>query len=927
MEAAKVAFNTAETTRSPIILDLDGDGVETTNVEAGAYFDHDSNGFAERSAWVSRDDGLLVLDRDGNGTIDSGAELFGNETVLADGSKASNGFEALRELDSNQDGKVDANDAAFANLKVWKDADGDGYTAQGELVTLAEVGIESISVGYTNSTFVDAQGNEHKQAGTYARNDGTSAMAADVWFQSDVTQTLASEWLDIAPDIAVLPDATGYGNVYDLHQAMARDATGGLKALIDAFAAATTVSQREGLLEQILYKWTASENINPSSRGGHIDARKLSVVEKFMAEEFLGTWCWGTRNPNPHSKSASILMDIYRKVFDSYYGILSAQTHLKDLYDVISESRDQVTQSFKVDLLPAASALRSLIAADREAGKDKLSEFIRTLRQSPALDSMNTWEFQQAFGDLGTDVVAVSNSAWAGLVATIGNDSLRGGIGTDYLNGRSGDDYLAGDAGNDTLIGESGNDMLDGGTGDDVLEGGLDNDTLSGGTGNDLYLFGSGSGQDQIIENDATAGNVDTVRFAQGIGPEDIKVTRDHYNLYIEISGTTDRITLANWYLGDQYRIERVEFADGTARDSQQLESKLVAGTASEGADYLVGNATGEVIDGLGGNDFIFGNDGNDTLAGGAGNDYLDGGAGNDVYMFGRGAGRDIAYDFDATPGNIDSVQLSADVAPGDVTFTRDASHLYLRINGTTDILTLQGWFDSDASKIEEIRFADGTIWDLPAILARLPVATEAADTLYGLTSADSITGLGGNDTVYALGGNDIVDGGAGNDRLEGGNGDDALAGGAGDDMLIGGEGTDLLHGESANDTLDGGAGNDIYRFGRGSGLDTVRDADSTAGNVDVIRLDADILPPDVRVSRDQWNLYPTINGTDDKLILEDWFQDDASKVEHVEFADGTVWDVAALLTKASTPTEDSDYLAGTSSADTLLGLGGDDQL
>ncbi|MGH8612674.1 MAG: calcium-binding protein [Gammaproteobacteria bacterium] len=150
-------------------------------------------------------------------------------------------------------------------------------------------------------------------------------------------------------------------------------------------------------------------------------------------------------------------------------------------------------------------------------------------------------------------------------------------------------------------------DTLDGGAGDDVLEGGGDDDTLSGGTGNDLYLFGSGSGRDQIIETDATAGNVDTVRFAQGIRPEDIKVTRDHYNLYVEISGTTDRITLANWYLGNQYRIERVEFADGTAWDSQQLESKLVAGAASEGADYLVGNATGEVIAGFGGNDSIFG--------------------------------------------------------------------------------------------------------------------------------------------------------------------------------------------------------------------------------------------------------------------------------------------------------------------------------
>ncbi|MGH8488170.1 MAG: calcium-binding protein, partial [Gammaproteobacteria bacterium] len=237
--------------------------------------------------------------------------------------------------------------------------------------------------------------------------------------------------------------------------------------------------------------------------------------------------------------------------------------------------------------------------------------------------------------------------------------------------------------------------------------------------------FGALHWQDQIIETDATAGNMDTVRFAQGIGPEDIKVTRDHYNLYIEISGTTDRITLANWYLGNQYRIERVEFADGAAWDSQQLESKLVAGTASEGADYLVGNATGEVIDGLGGNDSIFGNDGNDTLAGRAGNDYLDGGAGNDVYLFGRGAGRDIAYDLDATAGNIDAVQLPADVAPGNVTFTRDAR---------------------PANKIERLEFADGTVWDVATLIAKASIGTENADYIVGTGAAEEINGLGGND-------------------------------------------------------------------------------------------------------------------------------------------------------------------------------------
>ena len=89
---------------SPIILDLDGDGVETVGVKDGAYFDHDGNGFAEQTGWASSHDGLLVMDRNGDGIINGGKELFGNETLLANGAKAANGFQALAELDSNHDG-------------------------------------------------------------------------------------------------------------------------------------------------------------------------------------------------------------------------------------------------------------------------------------------------------------------------------------------------------------------------------------------------------------------------------------------------------------------------------------------------------------------------------------------------------------------------------------------------------------------------------------------------------------------------------------------------------------------------------------------------------------------------------------------------------------------------------------------------------
>ena len=125
------------TGESPIILDLDGDGVETTQLKAGAYFDHDGNGFSEQTGWAAPDDGMLVRDIDGNGSVDNGKELFGNETLLSDGTKATNGFQALSELDDNKDGKIDANDTAWSQLKIWKDTDGDGISAGDELLTVS----------------------------------------------------------------------------------------------------------------------------------------------------------------------------------------------------------------------------------------------------------------------------------------------------------------------------------------------------------------------------------------------------------------------------------------------------------------------------------------------------------------------------------------------------------------------------------------------------------------------------------------------------------------------------------------------------------------------------------------------------------------------------------------------------------------------
>jgi hypothetical protein len=128
----------------PIVLDLDGDGIELLNITKGVDFDLYGTGSKQAVAWVAPDDGLLVLDRNLNGTIDDGTELFGNLT-----DDFSDGFEHLAELDraefgGNSDGVIDANDAAFAHLMVWKDANTDGISVTEELVSLSALEVTSI---------------------------------------------------------------------------------------------------------------------------------------------------------------------------------------------------------------------------------------------------------------------------------------------------------------------------------------------------------------------------------------------------------------------------------------------------------------------------------------------------------------------------------------------------------------------------------------------------------------------------------------------------------------------------------------------------------------------------------------------------------------------------------------------------------------
>jgi trimeric autotransporter adhesin len=145
-----------------------------------------------------------VRDINGDGVINDGKELFGEGTVLADGSRAKDGYAAMAALDGNHDGKLDASDAVFKQLQVWVDGDRDGVTDAGELKSLADLGIASLSLQATTSTAVD-NGNLIGLVGSYQTTDGTNHQMADVWFSRDPNGATSTSGPAAATDDKAVP--------------------------------------------------------------------------------------------------------------------------------------------------------------------------------------------------------------------------------------------------------------------------------------------------------------------------------------------------------------------------------------------------------------------------------------------------------------------------------------------------------------------------------------------------------------------------------------------------------------------------------------------------------------------------------------------------------------------------------------------------
>ena len=724
----------------PLVFDLGGDGITTVSLEeSNAFFDLDNNGFAEKTSWVGAKEGLLAYDKNGDGIINGGNELFGDRTLMKDGKTlASSGFTALAEYDDNKDGKIDSTDAIYTLLRIWQDSDGDGIASAGELKQLVDLGIVSIGLSYSNNGVTDGANNIQVRTGTFTLADGSYRAVGEYLLNRNPVHSVDSSPIEISDGVALLPNVQGAGNVGSLHKAIMQDKSGSLRSLVEQFITEKDVAKREALTEDILTHWAGADSVDPKSRGDVFDARKLAVLEKFFGAEFQGS---------PNANSAPLLKSSYTKLFEVVYVSLISQAQLKDIVNSVADDNDEI--SFE----KAKQAIDAAIAQDPVAGSGLLGEFARAMKYYGLKSSK---EFAVLRG-----YYAGKSAEYGRIIDFAGEQVLRGTANGESLS--VGDLYtlIDGDAGNDTLEGNAGNDTLVGGTG---------NDRLEGGEGNDAYVFSKGDGEDRIFD----ANGSDTIQFGAGIKPDDViaKVvsgSNDSANLELSIKNTNDKITVYR-HFGYNYhnryqetpdfQIEKVVFADGTIWDLETIHDKAhnISGTESgdtyyasdqsaiifrglggndfitgnagndllygdagndtlegnagndtlyggTGNDTLEGNAGNDLLYGDAGNDTLEGNAGNDTLVGGTGNDRLEGGEGNDAYVFSKGDGEDRIFDAN---GLADEIRLGHESV--DVVFERVNSSLRVRMPGSLDAITIDSWYNGDAYKIETFKSTDGNV-------------------------------------------------------------------------------------------------------------------------------------------------------------------------------------------------------------------------
>lgn len=938
----------------PLVLDLDGDGIELTvplMPGNGVAFDIDGDNFAEQTGWLSGDDGFLAVDANLNGNIDDISELFGSSTET--------GFSQLAAYDTNTDGKVDSADTQFSDLRIWRDLNQNGITDAGELTTLADEGIASISLTHQDDGTQVAL-NTIARTGTFTRTDATTGTVGDIEFRvNNFNSTYLGDTTVDSVLVGTRPNLKGYGTLTDLHVALTLQGPGGaLAASIDTILPTLNVIDLAELRERAMPLMTEWANAVPYS-GSTPNPDVLILVEQTPDGEEIRDFALEVTEEVTLNDGTTGTYTFWK---------LASGADVRDSLDVVIELPTQADVLAQIAVDPGMAweelSGTQIDFLERYYGEDIPIESGNTILNDGAIsalskiinDAYNLLELtalrlamqgplEPYFAGIEYDVEEnvfrpTTNAQLVPMLEAILAGSPAGAtpaeewfqdwrpvlaaMMADYIRGEShltnnqpfvftnlvaafenvgapiGLEAIAAGIGLNTDEIDFGSGTRTGTDENNIFYMSSGADIVDGGLGADVYVFGQNFGTDTIADFEEHNSHFDTIRFAH-LNAADITVERNGRDLIITETGTANVITVL-----EQFHDMAPSLVGGlNLLPDQGIEEIVFAdGTVWTGIDIAEAASNPLASD-----DVLIGTDHVDFLDGGAGTDILRGGDNSDVYFFGLGYGQDT---IEEQTDNIllqqhDFVQFGAGITKDNLTFGRGAGEndLVIGINGTSDTLTITNQFDASYNgpfgkqwlhRVETFLFDDGTDMSWE----------EVADLL--LIQAVTV----------------------------------------GDDQIIGFDKEDVLTGGAGTDFLSGGNENDVYRFNAGDGHDTIREgADNLfSGLTDKVVFGPGIVSTGVTYTRDaSGNLEITFDGLSDKLTIEkqfDFFETGVfgtvnfDLVESFEFADGTVvlWSEiqSLIVTQLSTSGDDviegfwfDDVLDGGAGNDVLMGGNGND--
>ncbi|MCP4195179.1 MAG: hypothetical protein GY768_31650 [Planctomycetaceae bacterium] len=690
----------------PLVIDLDGDGIELTALEgSSAYFDLDGDGFAERTGWVSPDDGLLAVDRNGNGQIDDISELLGSQTQT--------GYQELVEFDTDGNGVVNAQDTGFSDLLIWQDLNGDGVTDAGELSTLTEAGIAAIDLNATSSSST-VNGNEIVETATVTMTDGSTTQSAEVLFELSQAESsfILPEGFTHDVDVFNLPAIRGFGDIPDLWVAMSQD--GGLKQDahdLVADARAGDFTAFGSAFDTFLADWSGV-----SDAVWMQDAPVLSAAFAFDATEYadwLAAWNAGDQQPLPTIRGYVFDESLLAAGNDAEVadwlaangyvapGLDLSISHPSGFPDLSVQINGGISAA-PMPLLPLTSrGTIDLENPDPAPGMDA-SAFA-------FLQQVMGQEYSQGTNFISPEHILVTNPDAAQVAALqAAYDEVK-----DYMAAR----FLA--QAPRSIIAEEGE--------------GADLGALAPFT----HLFYN--------------------PFADEIAGATSDFVTDLIEAYRTEGYGTDAealeiLAIFNNDLPHLGALVAAQFPeiDRAAIISTFGINAIVEGTSAN--DSVQG--TGEsVLLGHAGDDQLTGNGDNTVYLGGTGDDTLTGTDLSDHYVYRLGDGNDTILDLDILTNTGTDTLTFADVASTDVSFSQGANEALIITLASGETVTIEGHFrEHFDNAVESIAFADGVTLDYQAIRNR-SVADQKAEgaTVLGTSLTENYVHTSGDGSYTIL--------------------------------------------------------------------------------------------------------------------------------------------------------------------------------